>query len=471
MPAPIYKAIPYQSPQSVFSLFSDDNWAIWLDSADADHVESDRSRYSYIAVDPFETLVSRQGQLFCNDQPIAGEAFSVLKEKLAFYRLDRIAELPALQTGALGYWAYDLCHYLEPVPFHREHDEIKPPEMAIGFYDIILAFDHQMKQAWIIASGFPEKTGSQHLKRAEARIQAFVRRLREVPSSSEVLMPIGQDGGASHLRSNFSQEAYQQTIKRVIDYIKEGDIFEANLSQRFSLELTPDFKAYTLYTQLRRLNPAPFSAFMRIDDCVIASSSPERFIQLHDGQAETRPIKGTRSRGSDAESDREQVSSLLNSQKDRAENIMIVDLMRNDFSKVCIDTSVNVTQLCALESFEQVHHLVSAIKGRLRQAYTAVDLLKACFPAGSITGAPKVRAMQIIAELEPHARGIYCGSLGYISMTGDMDTSVVIRTYVMCDKQLSFHGGGAIVLDSKPEEEYRETLVKVAALKMVLEGV
>jgi para-aminobenzoate synthetase component 1 len=252
----------------------------------------------------------------------------------------------------------------------------------------------------------------------------------------------------------------------VKDYILAGDIFEANISQRFSADLLD--RPFDLYRRLREINPATFSAYLAFDDTILASASPERFLKLTHGQVETRPIKGTRPRGKTAQEDQAFANELMKSEKDHAENVMIVDLLRNDLSRVCEDHSVQVPQLCGLESYPAVHHLVSVVTGKLTSKLTAVDLLRATFPGGSITGAPKIRAMEIIAEIEPTRRGPYCGSIGYIGFNGDMDTSIAIRTYAIKNNKVTFQAGGAVVVDSDPVDEYEETLTKARALKKAL---
>jgi para-aminobenzoate synthetase component 1 len=264
------------------------------------------------------------------------------------------------------------------------------------------------------------------------------------------------------LRSTFTRAAYQDAVARVIEYILAGDIFQANLSQRLEAPLvgTP----LELYRRLRSRNPAPFSAFLDFGDLVVASSSPERFLRAADGHVEARPIKGTRPRGVGPEHDAALALALAESDKDRAENVMIVDLLRNDLSRVCEPGSVRVPELFALEQYATVHHLVSTVVGDLVPTRDAADLLRAAFPGGSITGAPKVRAMQIIAELEPTRRGVYCGAIGYWSVTGALDTSIVIRTYLVLGDAVYFQVGGGVVADSEPEQEYRETLDKAQGL-------
>jgi para-aminobenzoate synthetase component 1 len=266
------------------------------------------------------------------------------------------------------------------------------------------------------------------------------------------------------LRSTFTHRGYLDAVGRVREYIIAGDIFQANLSQRFQSALTE--APFALYRRLRKRNPAPFAAYLAFDDLAVLSASPERFLRLDEKQrlVETRPIKGTRPRGLGPMHDAALGRALAESAKDRAENVMIVDLLRNDLSRVCRPGSVRVPELFALEQHPTVHHLVSTVLGELAPGADAVDLIRAAFPGGSITGAPKVRAMEVIAELEPTQRGVYCGSIGYISATGAMDTSIVIRTYLTLGGQVYFQAGGGIVADSDVELEYRETLDKARAL-------
>lgn len=253
-------------------------------------------------------------------------------------------------------------------------------------------------------------------------------------------------------------------VQKVIDYIHAGDIFQANLTQRFTADLPKDFSPYGFYQNLRAINPALFAAYLNFDGFSIASSSPERFLKLDHKKAETRPIKGTRPRHTDPQCDQKNATDLAQSAKDRAENTMIVDLLRNDLSKVCTPHSVHVPELCAVHSFASVHHLVSTVTGELEEGQTALDLLAGCFPGGSITGAPKVRAMEIISELEACPRGPYCGAIGYIGFDGNMDTNIVIRTVVFKDNLAAAQVGGGIVADSDPLAEYNETLDKARAL-------
>lgn len=458
---PVVLEIDYIDPLKMFTLFAGEPWAVFLDSA---RVMGHLGRYSFIAIDPFRTLSSKNGRIIYGDKVIYGDPFSILQEELSKHSMNPIVDLAPFQGGAAGYFAYDLCHHLEKLP-GSNLDDMSFPDMAVGFYDLVIGFDQHLKRGWIISNGYPEREQGLRHARAQKRCQWLMNRLSDVPE----LPPLPQSVcDADQITSNFSREDYEKAVQRTIDYIYAGDIFEANISQRFSAPLPDGMTPFQLYRRLRTINAAPFAAFINAGSTVIASASPERFLRLNNDHVETRPIKGTRPRGETPEQDEALAQELRTSEKDWAENVMIVDLMRNDLSRVCRDHTINVTQLCGLESYETVHHLVSAVVGVLREGADAVDLLRATFPGGSITGAPKIRAMEIIAEIEPTSRGPYCGSIGYLGFNGEMDTSITIRTYAIKNNIVTFHAGGAIVADSDPASEYQETLDKARALQEAL---
>ena len=459
---PHVKAIPYVDPLTAFSIFAEDETAVFLDSAQS--VER-LGRYSFIAAEPFQVLESRDGQVTIDGRPRAGSPFAVLRQELAKYPLRSEWGVPPFQGGAAGYFGYDLGRHLERLPAPSD-DSTAFPDLRLGFFDVIAAFDNLERRAWILSSGYPEPEPRGRWQRAEARMLAFWRRLAQAQEPVGGLPPAPRR--TPIVRGNFSRADYESAVQRIVDYIHAGDIFQANLSQRLSARLPTDYTPFTLYRRLRALNPAPFAAYLKFGHQVIASSSPERFLKLSGGKVESRPIKGTRPRGRNETDDERLAEELLASEKDRAENVMIVDLLRNDLSRVCLDDSVDVPELCALERYATVHHLVSTIVGRLRPEATAVDLLEASFPGGSITGAPKIRAMEIIAELEPTRRGPYCGSIGYIGFDGTMDSNIVIRTYTINRDRVTFQAGGGIVADSDPVAEYEETLAKARALLVAL---
>ena len=465
MPATaLAREIAWTDPLAAFAAVRDLPWPALLDSARA----GDRlGRWSYVAADPFLTLTSKDGRLALGDRAFTGDPFAVLQRALAHHRLAHDPDLPVpFQTGAIGWLGYDLCHHLERLP-RPERDDLAFPDLMLGFYDAVLAFDLAERRAWALSSGWPEAAPLAAMHRRRARADALVARL--VERARPPAGPAPAAGGTASA-SNFGRAAYEAAVQRVIGYILAGDIFQANLSQRFLADLPAGLSPFDLYLRLRRRNPAPFAAFLDFGGVAVASASPERFLELRDGRVETRPIKGTRPRGPTPEADARLGRELLASGKDRAENVMIVDLLRNDLSRVCRDHTVRTPELCALESFATVHHLVSTVTGELKEGLDAVDLLRATFPGGSITGAPKIRAMEIIAELEPTRRGPYCGAIGWLGFDGWMDTSVTIRTYAVKDGRVAFQAGGGIVADSEPAAEYEETLAKARALIDALRG-
>jgi para-aminobenzoate synthetase component I len=459
---PLVEEVAYIDPADAFAVFAGDAHAVLLDSAIQ---EGELGRYSTIAPEPFAALSSKNGWINCDGQQSRGSPFAALRAQLARFSLEPVPGLPPFQGGAVGTFGYELAQHLERLPLAPQ-DDMGFPDLLLGFHDVVIAFDHAERRAWICSSGFPEQAAPARRARAAARLRHIAGRLKAARPLGAPPAPHGR----VEIASNFTRAGYEAAVQRVIDYIFAGDIFQANLSQRFSATLPADLEPYDLYRRLRARNPASFAAFLKLDDVTIASASPERFLRLENGQVETRPIKGTRPRGRTPAEDEALAAALTASEKDRAENVMIVDLLRNDLSRVCRDGSVDVPALCALQALPTVFHLVSTVTAELRPGLGAVDLLAACFPGGSITGAPKIRAMEIIAALEPTRRGPYCGSIGYIGFDGSVDTSITIRTYAMRGRRVTFQAGGGIVADSKPTEEYDETLAKARALVAALGG-
>ncbi|MFT8737145.1 MAG: aminodeoxychorismate synthase component I [Zymomonas mobilis] len=419
-------------------------------------------RYSYVAADPFAQLTVYGNQAYWNGLPEKGDPLDVLQRYLMQFAFDETVERHfPFQGGCIGYVGYDYGRCLEVIKDYPEKQD-KEPDISFCFYDVVLAFDHVTGESYLFSSGFPEKKPEKRAVRAKKRLNQFYDWLfspsNKTPVVEKPVIP------SLKWQSNFTKERYCQAIETVKNYIRQGDIYQANIAQSFSTEIPDDFQAWPFYRQLRHINPATFGAYLSWGDEVIASASPERFVLLQDNHVETRPIKGTSRRSSDPEEDRLAAEELLHSDKDRAENIMIVDLLRNDLSRVCTADSVDVTGLCRLESYAGVHHLVSVVTGELRPENSASDLLRACFPGGSITGAPKIRAMEIIAEIEKLARGVYCGSIGYIDFGGNLDFNIAIRTVTLSHNKAVFQVGGGITLLSDPEAEYTETLTKAAKI-------
>ncbi len=463
---PHIREIAYGDPLVAFAPFAGDEHAFLLDSA----LQVDRlGRYSFFGTQPFVVLKAKNGRLNIDGETCAGDPFAALRGLLGRYPLATREGFPPLQTGAVGFFAYDLCHHLERLPAAAT-DDMAFSDMAVGLYDLVVAFDHHVRRAWIVSSGYPETDDRRRMARARERADATARRMAEASQARLPELPSEDSwaGAAVAMESNFRRADYEAVIRRVIEYILAGDIFQANVAQRFSAPLPAALSPFDLYRRLRRINPAPFAAYLGFGDEFIASSSPERFLQLRGGWVESRPIKGTRPRGNSADADATLARELLESAKDNAENLMIVDLLRNDLSRVCRDDSVRVPDLCVLEPYATVFHLVSSVIGRLNPGADAIDLLRASFPGGSITGAPKIRAMEIIAELEPTRRGPYCGSVGYIGFDGSLDTSIVIRTFAIRNGTVTFQAGGGIVADSDPADEYDETIAKARALMRAL---
>ncbi|MGE3315483.1 MAG: aminodeoxychorismate synthase component I, partial [Planctomycetaceae bacterium] len=388
------------------------------------------------------------------------------------------------QGGAAGLLSYELGGAWERVPV-ASLDEFSLPHLHVGFYDWVIAWDHAANRAWVISHGYPETDSTRRYERAAARLRNVRDRLTRVEVSEKHAAPMHDSTVAHHnalpldriapqwptqgmdgLISNFSRDDYLRAVEQVIEYIRAGDIFQANLSQRLLAPWTRS--PIELYERLRRVNPAPFSGFFACDDWAIASASPERFVAMRDRHIETRPIKGTRKRKSGPEADLFTRDELRESEKDQAENVMIVDLLRNDLSRVCEAGSISIPHLCTVESYETVQHLVSEIRGLLKSRYDAWDLFRSVFPGGSITGAPKIRAMEIIAELEPTARGPYCGSLFYVGFDGNVDSNILIRTFTCRHGWAQFPVGGGIVAASNPAGEYEETLHKAEGMLRAL---
>lgn len=469
---PLVEELPrHLQPWDVFERLQGFAHLLFLDSALPRTI---LGRYSFLCAEPFAWLTSHRGEVVVNSQGIeqcsAGDPFAVLAGLLRDMTSEPVAGLPPFQGGAAGLFGYDLCHHLERLPRPRR-DEFAVPDLAVGFYDWVIAFDHVQSRGWLISTGYPEWNLRARRRRAAERLRNIQRRLSQEAKPNDVQVPPKRlvsphdqfpVPGLPHITSSFTRAGYLEAARRVVEYVHAGDCFQVNLAQRL---LHPAIVGPgELYRRLRERNPATFSGYFDLGDYVIASASPERFLRVERGQVETRPIKGTRPRGTTPAEDCDQVQALSRSAKDRAENIMIVDLLRNDLGRVCAYGTVQVPALCRVESYPFVHHLVSEVRGRLRPDCGPIDLLRAAFPGGSVTGAPKIRAMEIIAELEPTARGPYCGSLGYIGFDGSMDTNILIRTLVLGGGWVQCSVGGGIVADSVPEQEYDETWHKAEGM-------
>jgi para-aminobenzoate synthetase component 1 len=446
-------SIPYRPDSAeLFDALAGEPWAVFLDSGQPG---ASGGRWDILAARPHATLVTRGGVTeFRQREHVersTDDPFECLRRRLN--ATPQALPLPFV-GGGIGYFAYDLARRLERLPELAEDGE-GLPEMAVGFYDWAVLVDHARKESWLVSA-------DRHPLSA-AHWQALVA-LFSAPSAPRERTPFQVKGP---VRANLSEAAYRERFDRIQAYIRAGDCYQVNLALRFSCPVAGH--PWLAYRALRRLNPAPFAAYLGLPWAAVLSSSPERFLEVRGGEVVTRPIKGTRRRHADPERDADLARELAASPKDRAENLMIVDLLRNDLGKVCLPGSVRVPGLFELERHATVHHLVSTVTGRLAPGQDAIALLRAAFPGGSITGAPKLRAMQIIEALEPHRRGIYCGAIGYLGYNGDMDTNIAIRTLVWSGDSLHFWAGGGIVADSEAASEYQECLDKAAAMMRLMQ--
>jgi len=442
-------------PHYMFAPFAERPASMFLDSALVDRYSL--GRWSFIMYDPLFMLSSRDKttafRIGSRTRWEHGNPLNILKKNLALFSVRSEPSWIPFRGGVAGFFSYELLRQIEKLPASVIED-VNIPETYLGFYDTVLAYDHIMEQWFICYVDFGLKRPS--LDRRIREVKDAVRRVMDDP-------PEPGEVSCGELESNFNREEYLERVKKARDYIIAGDIYQVNLSQRFQAPVRQG-SAWEIYWRLREKNSAPFAAFIQGGDFQVLSSSPERFLRVKGQGVETRPIKGTRPRGNTERDDAWYRAQLVSSEKDRAELNMIVDLERNDLGKVCQYGSVEVTRHAQCESYARVHHLVSTVEGKLRDNSDVADLLRAAFPGGSITGAPKIRSMEIIDELETRTRSVYTGSIGYIGFDGDLDLNIAIRTMLMQGKQVYFNAGGGIVYDSDPEAEYDETYDKAYAL-------
>ncbi len=430
---------------------------------------SPQARYSFVAARPFLTFRSFGSRCevrsHARDHTLFGDPWRVLDSLLSRYELLDEIDLPFPLGGAFGYWGYDLKNFLEPKLPRRARNDLELPDCQVGLYASLVVFDHLLDKTWIIATGLGAD-GSRSRDRARKQTEFWQAQLHATsPAKAGCprltgFQPARRRGetAAPCLRSNLSRAQFIQRVERAQARIRSGDIYQVNLAQRLA---APSFgSGWDLFQRLSAVSPAPFSAYLDCSSFQIVSSSPELFLRLSGPHVQTRPIKGTRPRSADPTLDAQLSYELQTSPKDMAELLMITDLLRNDLGKACEFGSVQVPELVRLERFPQVQHLVSTVEGRLRPDVAHLPAFAACFPGGSITGAPKFRAMEIIDELEPTARGPYTGALGYLGFNRESQLSILIRTAICTPRAVFFHVGAGIVADSSPAAEYEETLAK-----------
>lgn len=445
----IIREIPPRPPEDVALALANRRALVWLDSA-KDH--DGLGRYSIVAADPFGLFRIDQGRAIYNDETLEATPIEALRQVLRRFPVKSSQTLPFV-TGAIGFFAYEFGHRLEHVADAPQSNDGTADAM-LGFYDCAFVHDHRDNRSFVIASGYPEKSDAARRKRADARIADLILAL-EAPRPNMPEPPTQKDWSG-----NFNRTTYEAAVQTVINRILKGDLFQANLAQRFEAEWSADASPLAFYRHLRNLSPAPFGSYLDFGDVVVASNSPERFLSLRQNKIEARPIKGTAPRGRNPVEDKALAEALVASVKDRAENTMIVDLLRNDLSRIAKIGTVNVPVLCGLETYASVHHLVSVVTAELAEGRDVADVIAATFPGGSITGAPKIKAMEVIGSLERVPRGVYCGAIGAIGFDGEADLNIAIRTLTISHNKVRFHVGGGITALSDPRAEYDETLAK-----------
>ncbi|MDU2158008.1 aminodeoxychorismate synthase component I [Clostridium sp.] len=438
------------NPLEVYNVFKDEINTILLDSSKEDKV---LSKFSFIGINPFMIFESKGQEAFINKVKVEGEPFIVLERLIEKYKCDDndYNNIPLI-SGAIGYVSYDTGRILEKLPDTSDED-FNISDMKFIFYRNIIVFDLENNKQYI--TSITDYGYNEELDYLEEKI-----------SLATIIKEKNFESVNSNFKSNFEKEDYKNAITKLKNYIVSGDVYIANMTQRFYTENQEE--SFEIYKKLRTINKAPFSAYMNFEDFQVISSSPERFIEINKGKVVTRPIKGTRPRGENEEEDIKNSLELIDSEKDRAELLMVVDLERNDLSKVCKPHSVKVTELFKLEKYATVFHLVSTVEGILKDDVSAVKCIRECFPGGSITGTPKIRAMEIIEELEGLKRNLYTGSIGYFDFRGNADFNIAIRTIIKKENKAYFGVGGGITYDSIEEDEYNETLDKARALMRVL---
>jgi len=453
---PLCTELPYHTDSAIyFEAIRHKDWPAFLDSA---NTSQNDARYDIQTAAPFITLttVGENTLITQNEESelSSDDPFSLLQDLLHKFKPSQHSDLPFC-GGALGYFAYDLGRRIETIP-SDSLDAEHIPDMVIGIYDWAIVTDHQLQRCWLASYGLHAET----LTHWDSLVSQLIQLNPRQPESTFRI--------TSELKTNFDKASYQLAFDKIKHYIREGDCYQVNLAKRFEVNASGD--PWVAYSLLRKQNAAPFSSYFSTPHVSVLSSSPERLLKVDQKHVETKPIKGTRPRDlNDPQRDKALAEELQLSVKDRAENLMIVDLLRNDLGKVCTPGSIQVPKPFDLESFATVHHLVSTITGTLTEQQNPVSLLRACFPGGSITGAPKLRSMEVIEELEPHRRGLYCGSIAYLGFDGKMDSNITIRTLVYSDNRLRFWAGGGIVSDSDVDAEYQEIHDKASAMLSLLE--
>jgi len=467
---PVYRIVlgDLETPVSAFRKIGRGRYAFLLESVEGGETVG---RHSFLGSEPFLIFRSKGDHVTLDDGEEqkhvtlapGQDPLSLLKELLAKYKFVPSPGLPKFCGGAVGYMAYDVVRFFERLPAAAQ-DDLGLPDCIFVFTDTCLIFDHVKHQMWLLSNALVEDDVDAAYDAAVQKVERLVALLQEPWQAAA--RPT-QEPKPEKVVSNLTRPEFEERVGRCKDYITAGDNVQIVLSQRLTQPVTAE--PFDIYRALRSLNPSPYMYYLTYEDLRIIGSSPERLVSEENGEVITRPIAGTRPRGSTPEEDEELERDLRSDQKELAEHIMLVDLGRNDLGRVCRYGTVQVDPLMDVERYSHVMHLVSNVRGRLRPDLDQFDVLRACFPAGTVTGAPKVRAMEIIEELEPTRRGPYAGAVGYFSFTGNMDTAITIRTIVVCNNTAHVQVGAGIVADSKPANEYQETMNKAGALLRAIE--
>ena len=454
---PVYRAVQadLETPVSAYLKVAKPPYSFLLESVEG----GERlGRYSFIGTEPYKVMKTGPGQPGGEVDPLIP-----VEEEMDRYKLVQLPELPRFHGGGVGYLAYDTVSYFEPRVPMMPKDPQGLPQSVFMFADTLLVFDHVRHDIKVVSHVRLDGDITSAYTEATAKIDRLVERLEQPLSAPTLPLNASTDGaGSASFSSNFTFEEYDEVVRRCIDYIYAGDCIQVVNSQRFSRQT--DASPFEIYRALRSVNPSPYMYFLQMDDFHIVGAAIETVAQVEDGIVATHPIAGTRPRGATPEEDAQWEEELRSSIKQRAEHIMLVDLGRNDIGRVSVPGTVKVTQLMDVERFSHVMHLVSHVEGQLKPDMTVYDALRSCFPAGTVSGAPKIRAMEIIAEVEGEMRGPYGGAVGYFSYSGNMDTALVLRTGIYKDGTMYVQAGGGIVSDSNPQDEYEETLHKAGAL-------
>jgi anthranilate synthase component 1 len=457
------------TPVSAFRKFDDGHAGFLLESVEG---EEKLARFSFLGTRPRWIFESRGAQITLTERAPGGRAtrrtittdtdpLTELQRRMAPLQAAPVPGLPRLFGGLVGYLGYATARHIERLPAHGR-DPLAVPDIVMMLADTMVIFDHATRRVWLVANALLDDGAPRALyRRCVAQLTSMAARLAQPMGGAPISPAAGRNGAPTPVRSNVTPAQFSGMVRRAKDHIRAGDIIQVVLSQRFERPCQAD--PLDVYRALRALNPSPYMFFLRTEQLALAGSSPEMLVRCEDGRIETRPIAGTRRRGATPQEDARLIQQLLASPKERAEHLMLVDLGRNDLGRVAATASVTTPELMVIEKYSHVMHLVSSVHAKLAAGKNAFDVLRATFPAGTVAGAPKVRAMQIIADLEPDERGPYAGAVGYLSFTGNLDTCITIRTILMRDGVASVQAGAGIVADSNPAREYQESVSKARA--------